>query len=68
VIENVKSRDVIPMRYGIKLHTVILTPKNEKLRITRGSLITHTPGPRLGPMVQAATSACGTTSFIGMCA
>ena len=55
------KRDVmIPMRDGVKLHTVILIPKNAKgapILLTRTpysatSLTTHSPSSHLGPMLE----------------
>jgi putative CocE/NonD family hydrolase len=59
-------RDVmIPMRDGVKLHTVILVPKGAKaapILLTRTpynakELTSHTPSPHLGPVLQGYDNA-----------
>jgi putative CocE/NonD family hydrolase len=60
-----KRDEMIPMRDGVKLHTIILIPKNAKrapILFTRTpynakDLTTHTPSPHLAPMLQGYDNA-----------
>jgi uncharacterized protein len=63
--DYVRREEMIPMRDGVKLHTIILVPKGAKdapILLTRtpydaDKLTSHTPSSRLGPMLDGYDNA-----------